>query len=226
MKPASLEKIYSLKTRYPVLAEISQEIISAAKILINCYKSGGKLLVCGNGGSAADSEHIVGELMKSFVLERPLNSETESALKLQYPKDADYLINNLQRALPAIALVSHTSLSTAFSNDNAPDLVFAQQVLGYGQKGDVLLAISTSGNSKNCVYAAEIANVKGLKVISLTGKGGGKLKPLSDVCLAVPETETYKIQELHLPLYHALCLCLEEEFYGEFQNCRYEGEAK
>jgi D-sedoheptulose 7-phosphate isomerase len=190
-------------------------IDNAAKLVIDCYKNGGKLLVCGNGGSAADCEHIVGELMKGFVLRRELSPEQQSIISGSFPADSEYLISNLQQGLPAISLVSHTALMTAFANDQSADLCFAQQVLGYGKQGDVLLAISTSGNSKNILYAAKIAKVIGIKVIALTGKTGGGLKDVCDVLVNVPETETYKVQELHLPFYHALCLAVEEYFFGE-----------
>ena len=164
-----------------------------------CYENGGKLLVAGNGGSAADAEHIVGELMKGFKMPR----KPESAFA-----------EKLQGALPAIALDGHPALSTAYMNDCEPLLCFAQQVNGYGKTGDVFLGISTSGNSKNVLFAATTAHAKGLKVIGLTGAKDSKLKDMSDVCIKAPQTETYMIQELHLPIYHYLCLMLEDKFYG------------
>ena len=170
--------------------------------------------MCGNGGSASDALHIVGELMKSFVLPRRLDEAACQAIKAVSGEDGDLLCQNLQGALPAIALVNETSLTTAYSNDVAPDMIFAQQVFGYGNAGDVLLGISTSGNSRNVVLAAKVARAKGVGVISLTGETGGALRALSDVTVAVPERETYRVQELHLPVYHALCLILEEEFFG------------
>jgi D-sedoheptulose 7-phosphate isomerase len=178
-------------------------------------KSHGKYLICGNGGSAADSDHIVGELMKGFVLKRPIEAELKMKLELSFPDEAYYFVENLQMGISAISLMSHSALTSAFSNDRASDLIFAQQVLGYGKKGDVLLAISTSGNSKNVVYAAQIAKAMGLKVVSLTGSEGGKLRKISDVLINVPEVETYKVQEYHLPIYHIICLILENEFFGE-----------
>jgi D-sedoheptulose 7-phosphate isomerase len=184
-------------------------------MLSACFRNGGKLLVCGNGGSAADSEHIVGELMKGFVLRREIPEDLKARLRESQPADAEHLISHLQCGLPAISLVSHTALLTAFANDSAADLCLAQQVLGYGKAGDVLLAISASGRSRNVVYAAEVAQAIGVKVIGLTGQGGGKLARLCDCLLDAPETETYKIQELHSPIYHTLCLALENEFFGD-----------
>jgi D-sedoheptulose 7-phosphate isomerase len=204
-----------LTDKYHNLKPIGQSMADSAELLIDCFKNGGKLLICGNGGSAADCEHIVGELMKGFVLRRELSAELQSKMKEIFPADSEYLINNLQQGLPAISLVSHTALMTAFANDNTAELCFAQQVLGYGKQGDILLAISTSGNSKNVLYAAKTAKVLGIKVIALTGKTGGKLKDVCDVLVNVHETETYKIQELHLPYYHALCLSVEDYFFGE-----------
>ena len=178
------------------------------------YAAGRKLLVCGNGGSASDSEHIVGELMKEFKLKRKVYSDHAAALMEIDPELGKVLAENLQGALPAISLTGHSSLQTAFMNDAVPELVFAQQVNGYGKPGDVFLGISTSGNSKNVLYAAVNAKAKGMKVIGLTGAKENKLEKLADVCIHVPETETYKIQELHLPVYHTLCMMLENLFFG------------
>lgn len=200
--------------RYPALEVCQDDIVSAYKLLENCFKSGNKLLVAGNGGSAADALHIVGELMKAFVLPRKLSQELCKTIDNNC-EHADYLKDNLQMTLPAIALVSEIGLATAYSNDATPDLVFAQQILGYGNKGDVFLGITTSGNSKNIIYAAEIAKAKGLNIIGLTGKTGGKIADICNVCVKVPEIETYKIQELHLPVYHALCLKLENSIFGK-----------
>ena len=172
-------------------------------------------MICGKGGSASESLHIVGELMKSFVLPRKLENKYIDKIKNIFPQEAEYFISNLQSSLPAIALVSDTSLISAYSNDNNPELVFAQQVLGYGNEGDILIAISTSGNSKNVLYASQISKVKGMKVISLTGKFGGKLKEISDININVEEEETYIIQEYHLPIYHTICLGVEKEMFGE-----------
>ena len=199
--------------RYPVLESIRNEIESAYKTLVECYENDGKVLIVGNGGSAADAEHIVGELMKGFVKDRPVSEEMCEALRSVDPERAEGLIRNLQEGLQAICLNAHTSLNTAFANDKDPVMCYAQQVNGYGKPGDVFMGISTSGNAENVMYAAVTAKAKGMKVIALTGKDGGKLAKISDVSIIVPEQETYKIQEYHLPIYHALCLMLEERFY-------------
>ena len=208
-----MQEIQLLLNRYPILTDLRSNLISAVELLAQCYERGGKILICGNGGSAADSLHIVGELMKGFVLKRPISADLQAVLKKQYPGDANYYIDNLQQAIPAISLTVEESLLTAYSNDNAADLVFAQQVLGYGSIGDVLFGISTSGNSVNVLHAAKIAKALEIKVISLTGASGGKLKDYSDVVLPVPSNVTYQIQEYHLPVYHAICLALEKQFF-------------
>lgn len=200
--------------RYPKLAVCKEDIKKAYELLEAAYSNGRKLLVCGNGGSASDSEHIVGELMKEFKLKRKVYSDQATALEEIDPELGQVLADNLQGALPAICLTGHSSLTTAFMNDANADLVFAQQVNGYGKAGDIFLGISTSGNSKNVLYAAVNAKAKGLKVIGLTGAKESRLMKYADVCIRVPETETYKIQELHLPVYHCLCLMLEEKFFG------------
>lgn len=215
MKMKAEIKLNHLFERYPALEACRESIMAAAEMMIASYEHGGRLMVCGNGGSAADSLHVVGELMKGFVLPRRLPEATCQNLRQAAPEHAQYLIDNLQGALPAVSLVSEVGLSTAYSNDQAPDLVFAQQVLGQGRKGDVLLGISTSGNSGNVLYASDVARAMGICVIGLTGQKGGKLASCSDVCIKVPSTETYVIQEYHLPIYHALCLTLEEQFFGE-----------
>lgn len=212
-KETAKKEIETLILRYPCLAPLRERLVQCVDLLTACYRSGGKLLICGNGGSAADSLHIVGELMKGFALERRISSDIQNALIRQYPKEALYYIQNLQTAVPAISLVSETALMTAYGNDQSADLAIAQQVLGYGRPGDLLFAISTSGNSANIVHAARIARVLDMKVVSLTGQGGGELAGLSDVLLAVPSDITYQIQELHLPVYHALCLALERELF-------------
>lgn len=201
--------------RYPKLRVCKEDIKKAYELLEAAYGNGRKLLVCGNGGSASDSEHIVGELMKEFKLKRKVYSDHAAALKAIDPELGQVLADNLQGALPAISLTGHSSLQTAFMNDAVPELVFAQQVNGYGRPGDVFLGISTSGNSKNVLYAAVNAKAKGLKVIGLTGAKDNKLMNYADVCIRVPEIETYKIQEFHLPVYHCLCLMLEEKFFGK-----------
>ena len=200
--------------RYPVLDVCRDDIWNAYETLKACYENEGKLLVAGNGGSASDSEHIVGELMKGFVKPRKLSEEFGQKLKSVDEQMGKELAEKLQGAMPAIALVDHVALSTAYLNDVDPLLGFAQQINGYGKAGDVFLGISTSGNSKNILYACTIAKAKGLKVIGLTGKDGGKLREMSDVAIVVPESETFKIQELHLPIYHCLCLMLEEYFFS------------
>ena len=210
-----LEKhVDQLINRYPKLKVCREDIIKAYEILEKAYSSGRKLLVSGNGGSASDSEHIVGELMKEFKLKRRVFVEQATALKEIDPELGQTLADNLQGALPAISLTGHSSMTTAFMNDSMPELVFAQQVNGYGKAGDVYLGISTSGNSKNVLYAAVNAKAKGLHVIGLTGSHENKLMKYADVCIRVPEIETYKIQELHLPVYHCLCLMLEDKFFG------------
>ena len=197
--------------RYPELNVCKDSIVKAYRIIGDCYKSKGKLLIAGNGGSAADAEHIVGELMKGFKKQRTLSKDFSDRLMEVSPEYGKVLAENLQGALPAIALDGHYALSTAYMNDCDPLLCFAQQVNGYGNKGDVFIGISTSGNSKNVLYAAVTAKAKGMKVIGLTGAKESKLSDMADVCIMVPETETYMVQELHLPVYHALCLIAEEE---------------
>lgn len=204
-----------LVSRYPELEACREDICKAYALLENAYTQNCKLLVCGNGGSAADAEHIVGELMKGFVLERKLNDDLCNKLMDIDPEMGSVLAQNLQGALPAIALDGHVALSTAYMNDCEPLLCFAQQVNGFGVAGDVLLGISTSGNSKNVLYAATLAKAKGMTVIGLTGEKESKLSALADVCIRVPKQETYQIQELHLPVYHTLCLMLEEHFFGK-----------
>lgn len=204
----------ALFTQVPALTVCQENIGQAYQLLQACYQQGGKLLICGNGGSAADAEHIVGELMKSFMLKRPLRAEARAKLLELFPADGDYLADHLQGALPALALTGHLALSTAFLNDVAGDMIFAQQLYGYAQPGDVLLAISTSGNSKNVLNAVKVAQALGVKSIGLTGQAGGQFNGLCDVVVRVPATEVYLIQEYHLPIYHTLCRMLEVEFFG------------
>ena len=201
--------------RYPALKIVEDDIARAYQIFEDSYKNGGKLLVAGNGGSAADAEHIVGELMKGFKLPRKPQSDFADKLIQTNTELGAVLAENLQGALPAIALDGHPALSTAYMNDCEPLLCFAQQVNGYGKTGDVFLGISTSGNSKKVLYAATTAHAKGMKVIGLTGAKSSKLEQMSDVCIKVPQIETYMIQEFHLPVYHCLCLMLEDEFFWE-----------
>lgn len=215
MKKAISEDFESLFLRYPKLEVCKEDISKAFEILKESFAHDRKLLVCGNGGSAADSEHIVGELMKEFKMKRKIYSDQAYAMMSIDPELGKDLAENLQGALPAITLTAHSSLTTAYMNDSEPQLVFAQQINGYGKKGDTFLGITTSGNSKNVLYAAVCAKAKGLHVIGLTGQKQNKLEKFTDVCIHVPEVETYKIQELHLPVYHSLCMMLEDEFFGE-----------
>lgn len=203
-----------LVERYPSLESAKNDIVAAYLLLEESYENGGKLLVAGNGGSAADAEHIVGELMKGFKLSRKPETDFAEKLVAENQELGSVLAENLQGALPAIALDGHPALSTAYMNDCEPLLCFAQQVNGYGKSGDVFLGISTSGNSKNVLFAATTAHAKGMKVIGLTGAKDSKLKDMSDVCIKAPQTETYMIQELHLPIYHCLCLMLEDRFFA------------
>ena len=207
------EQLELLIKRYPALQCVKDDMQKAYQIIAECYAQGGKLLVAGNGGSAADAEHIVGELMKGFKKPRKLEKDMQDKLKNVSSEYGSVLAENLQGALPAIALDGHPALTTAYMNDCEPLLCFAQQVNGYGNENDVFLGISTSGNSKNILYAAITAKAKGLKVIGLTGQKESKLSDIADICIKAPETETYMIQELHLPIYHCLCLMLEERYY-------------
>lgn len=215
MLETRLEKhINLLIERYPILAECREDLITAYLFMEESYEKGGKLLIAGNGGSAADSEHIVGELMKGFKMPRHLSADMCVKLKAVDSEMGETLGKNLQGGLPAIALDGHPALTTAYMNDVEPLLCFAQQVNGYGNSGDVFLGISTSGNSKNVLYAATVAKAKGMKVIGLTGQKNSKLSDMADVTVKVTQTETYMIQELHLPVYHCWCLMLEEHFFG------------
>ena len=210
-----LEKhIELLLKRYPALVPVRQDIVDAYLAMEDCYRHDGKLLIAGNGGSAADAEHIAGELMKRFKSPRPVKPEFAEKLKTVDPKRGADLAKNLERSLMAIPLVAHEALSTAYINDVDGLGVFAQQLLGFGREGDVFLGISTSGNSENILNAAVVAKALGLKVIGLTGAAGGKLADMADVAVKVPEIETYMIQELHLPVYHCWCLMLEDRFFG------------
>jgi D-sedoheptulose 7-phosphate isomerase len=205
--------IETLIQRYPSLESVKNDISAAFDIIADSYTSGGKLLIAGNGGSASDAEHIAGELMKTFAKKRNLPDSFIAGIKKVDPEIAGYLIPRMQPGLPTIALSGHASLNTACINDIDGNITFAQQVYGYGKETDVLLAISTSGNSKNVLYAAAVAKVKKMKIIALSGGSGGALKKFADVSIIVPETETWKIQELHLPVYHCLCQMLENHFF-------------
>ncbi len=196
-----------LTERFPCLEECSADILVAFGIIADCYSNGGKLLCCGNGGSAADSDHLVGELMKGFLKKRPLSEEEKASV------GDDFVADNLQKGLPAISLCAHSALMTAFENDAVPSLVFAQQVYAYAKENDVLVAFSTSGNSENVVYAVKAAKAKGIKTVSITGKNESESSKLSDVCIRLPETETFKVQELTLPVYHCLAAMIEDYFF-------------
>ena len=208
------KQIDVLIERYPLIDNCKKEIVKAYLVLEESYANGNKLLVAGNGGSAADSEHIVGELMKGFENPRKLSLEYKERLMSVNDELGKVLGENLQMALPTIALDGHVALTTAYMNDCEPLLCFAQQVNGYGKEGDVFLGISTSGNSKNILYAAVVAKAKGMKVVALTGAKDSKLSQIADVTIKAPETRTYRIQEYHLPIYHCLCLMLEDRFFG------------
>ena len=197
-----------LLERYPVLETCADDINTAYALLCACYDEDGTVYVCGNGGSAADSEHIVGELMKSFTIKRDIPDELVAEI------GDKYLSDNLEGALPAMALTSQVGLSTAYANDVAPDMVFAQQVYGYARPVDLLWVLSTSGNSRNVLNALKVARALDCRSLGLTGKNGGAMAALCDVCIRVPETEVYKVQELHLPVYHALCRMLEERYFA------------
>ena len=212
MKETTRMILKELIEKYPQLSNIESDISKAFELLYDTYKNGNKILLCGNGGSSSDSEHIVGELLKSFKKCRAIRQDVYEKLK-EFGVDGAYLCEKLEGALPAISLNSQTGIMTAFANDKAWDAAFAQQLYALGENGDCLIVLSTSGNSKNCVFATLVAKAKGISSVALTGMGGGKLKEYSDCTIAVPETETYKVQELHLPVYHCLCAMLEEEFF-------------
>lgn len=214
MNRKSEMQLERLIERYPVLEVCRENIRAAFEIIQDTYQSRGRLLVCGNGGSGADAEHIVGELMKEFAIRRPLG-ETERERLLEVSQEyGPVLAQSLQGALPAIPLTGNIALSTAYANDAVPELVFAQQAYGYGDENSSILGISTSGNSKNVIYAIVAAKAKGMRSIGLTGRDGGKMAKLCDVCICVPADSTPDIQELHLPVYHALCRMIEEAFFG------------
>lgn len=204
-----------LVNRYPQLLACKKDIEKAYLILEECYKNDHKLLIAGNGGSAADSEHIAGELMKKFKILRTVPVDFAEKLKEIDPIRGENLAKKLERGLMAIPLVAHEALTTAYINDVDGLGVFAQQLYGFGRRGDVFLGISTSGNSKNVMSATVVARALGIRVIGLTGNNGGELASVADVAIKVPETETYMIQELHLPIYHCLCLMLEDRFFGK-----------
>lgn len=204
-----------LVSRYPALDAVKDDIQRAYEIMKDCYDGGGKLLIAGNGGSCADAQHIVGELMKGFCRRRPVSGDFRKALLAADAEDGGEIADKLQGGLAAIALTDHQALNTAFANDVDANFCYAQQVYGYGRPGDVLLGISTSGNARNLMYAVAVAKAKGMKVIGLCGKDGGRLGKAADCAIIAPAGETYMIQELHLPIYHALCLMLEDTYFAE-----------
>lgn len=206
MKETTKAVFDELFVRYPSLLNEKDNIADAFKALLDAYREGGKILVCGNGGSAADAEHLCGELLKSFKKRREIPSSI--AMKIR-PE----LAAKLEGALPAVSLVSMTGFLSAFANDVSWESAFAQQVLSLGDERDVLVAFSTSGNSANCVAAAEVMKAKGGKVVALTGSAESKLSQIADVAIRVGEKETFKVQELHLPVYHALAAAIEEELF-------------
>jgi D-sedoheptulose 7-phosphate isomerase len=205
--------INELISRYPTLAACRGDIESALAAIIECYEKGGKILLCGNGGSCADCDHIVGELMKGFLKSRRLGETQKKEMIERCARLDDSLLSGLQGGLPAISLASFTALNTAFCNDENPELIYAQALLGLAKENDILIGISTSGGAKNVNAAAKVALGLGMKVISLTGEKGGALAELATVAIKAPETETFKVQELHLPIYHCLCAAVEEHFF-------------
>ena len=204
-----------LIARYPALAACGKEIIKATAALITCYEQGGKVLLCGNGGSCADCDHIVGELMKGFLKKRPLSAEEKAEMQRACPALHADVLAKLQCGLPAVSLSALTALNSAFCNDVDPTLIYAQSLLALGKQGDVLLAISTSGNAENIAAAVAVAKARGITVIGLTGEVGGKLAETADIAIRVPERETFKVQELYLPVYHYICAAVEAHFFKE-----------
>lgn len=215
LEPRLEKHVDFLIERYPVLEKCREDIIKAYLVMEECYLRDGKLMIAGNGGSAADSEHIAGELMKRFKIARTVPAEFAEKLKSVDPVRGKNLAENLERGLMAIPLVAHEALTTAYINDVDGLGVFAQQLYGFGRKGDVFLGISTSGNSRNVMSATVVARALGIKVIGITGEKGGELAEVADVAVKVPSAETYMIQELHLPVYHCWCLMLEDKFFGK-----------
>lgn len=208
-----LDMLDELLARHPELTPVKEDILNAYIALRDCFAAGGKVLTAGNGGSSADAEHIAGELMKCFSKKRPLTKESRAALTAADSARGEALADLLAEALPVISLTGHAALSTAVMNDNDAVALFAQQIWGWGKAGDVLLALSTSGNAENILLATAAAKARGMKIVLLTGQEGGKLAPLVDIAIRVPETKTYLIQELHLPVYHTLCRMLEHHFF-------------
>jgi D-sedoheptulose 7-phosphate isomerase len=210
---SNIEVIEELTRRYPELQNLTGQITEAGNLLIDCFRNGGKVMICGNGGSSSDSDHIAGELMKSFESFRPVSSDIAKRLSDISPDRGNYLAQKLEEGLPAIDLSAHRGLITAICNDIDATLIFAQQLMGYGKENDILLAMSTSGNSRNVVDACITARALKMKVIGMTGMTGGKMKEFCDILINVPEKRTAYVQELHLPVFHAICLIIENHFY-------------
>ena len=213
MKAQVHNELDNLLANYPQLSGCLDTICAAFELIKSVCLRGGMIMTCGNGGSASDAEHVVGELMKGFKLKRRITDAQRNALLLAFPDSGAYLADHLQQAIPAVSLAGHSALSSAFTNDVAPDMVFAQQVFGYGKTGDLLLAISTSGNSQNVVNACKVAKTFGIGTIGMTGAHGGKLLNICDITICVPACETFRVQEYHLPVYHALCAMIEAELF-------------
>ena len=213
MKKTVKQEFEDLFERYPQLEICRKDIDKAFKLLQKTYDSKHKLLIAGNGGSAADSEHMAGELMKRFKAPRPISDELRKKLVKVDKEIGESLSNNLEMPLRAVPLTSHISITTAYMNDADAKGVYAQQLLGFGDEGDTFLGISTSGNSENIINACVVAKAMGIKIIALTGKNESRLSRMADICIRVPETDTYKVQELHLPIYHSLCLMLENNYF-------------
>ena len=210
-----MNKMEELLTRYPALTVCKDDLTESLSLMLDTYRKGGKIMVCGNGGSCADAQHIVGELMKGFLLRRPMTTEQKQMFADALGEDDAVLFAaRMQRGIPAMALDGATGLLTAYANDVDADYIYAQQVFACGQKNDLLIGISTSGNSKNVVNAMKAAKAMGIAGVSLTGAKESKLSALSNVTIRVPETETFKVQELHLPVYHYLCAEMEDIVFG------------
>jgi D-sedoheptulose 7-phosphate isomerase len=213
MKDTVLNELEILLANYPELSTCKGDILASFGMMKDCYLHGGLIMTCGNGGSAADAGHIVGELMKGFKQKRRLTDGQRAKIKSLFPVEGDFLADNLQQAIPALSLSDQVALTSAFINDIAPDMVFAQQVFGYGKERDILIGLSTSGNSKNVVNACRVAASSGVKTIGLTGESGGEMRDVCNVTIRVPATETYRVQEYHLPVYHTLCAMMETAFF-------------
>lgn len=215
MKERTLKLSDCFFNRHMDLQFMRQDILSACDLVLDTYRNGGKLLICGNGGSCADSDHIVGEMMKGFLLKRPLEAGLKAKFQQYFGEDGREVAEKLQGSLPAISLNSHTAFNTAFINDVDAVLNYAQQVMGYAKTEDTVIGISTSGNARNVYYAFMAAKVKGVKCIAVTGMDGGKLTAVADCCLIAPADETYRIQEYHLAIYHFICAYVESEMFEQ-----------